>query len=86
MILSGGLTGAVSLSAGIKIYQAENLNEAVVVRAVVDARNQPNGPTIIFTAHEGTKFRIRQTEGAWVLCSLPNGVSGWVERDLLVSI
>jgi tetratricopeptide (TPR) repeat protein len=74
------LTG---ISAGIKIYQAENMREAIVLEKAVDARNQPDGQKVLFTVHEGTKFTIRKREGNWLLVSLPNGVSGWVSESSL---
>jgi SH3-like domain-containing protein len=47
----------------------------------VDARNEPNGNKVLFTAHEGTRFRIRKEMADWYLVSLPNGVSGWIEKE-----
>ncbi|NLG17858.1 MAG: hypothetical protein GX556_11045 [Fibrobacter sp.] len=73
----------VGLSMGFKIYELEKVSYAIVLSPSTDARNQPDGNKILFTAHEGTKFRIRKTEGAWSLVNLPNGFSGWVEnKDL----
>ncbi|MBD3321028.1 MAG: tetratricopeptide repeat protein [Chitinivibrionales bacterium] len=69
------------ISLGYKIYQAENVTYAVVLDRSVDALNQPNGSKVLFTAHEGIKFRIRKQLDDWVLVSLPNGVSGWVRLD-----
>jgi hypothetical protein len=40
----------------------------------------------LFTAHEGTKFRVRKRSDTWWLVSLPNGVSGWVKSDALETI
>ncbi|MBD3392298.1 MAG: tetratricopeptide repeat protein [Chitinivibrionales bacterium] len=77
--LAGLVTILLGISAGIKIYQKENTRKAVVLEKAVDARNQPDGGKILFTAHEGTTFRIRKQNGDWYLVSLPNGVSGWVE-------
>jgi hypothetical protein len=72
-----------SFSAGAKIYQSENVKYAVVLSPSLDAKNEPDGHKILFTIHEGTKFRIRKSMEGWSLVSLPNGVSGWVEnKDL----
>jgi tetratricopeptide (TPR) repeat protein len=70
-------------SIGLKIYNAEKKKFAIVLKKTVDAKNAPNGDIILFTVHEGTKFQIRKTVDNWSLVNLPNGVSGWVENDLL---
>lgn len=77
------LTG---FSAGYKIYELEKVNYAILLSTSSDARNEPKGGKILFTAHEGTKFRIRKTSGSWSLVSLPNGVSGWIESKVLGKI
>ncbi|MDO5577019.1 MAG: tetratricopeptide repeat protein, partial [Fibrobacter sp.] len=69
------------LSTGFKIYQSEKVFHAIVLSPSVDAKNGPDGNKVLFTAHEGTKFRIRKTSDSWSLVSLPNGVSGWVKND-----
>lgn len=70
-------------SIGIKIYQAEKSVYAIVLSPTTEAKNEPNGTTILFTAHEGIKIRIRKSVDAWSLVSLPNGVSGWIaNKDL----
>jgi tetratricopeptide (TPR) repeat protein len=85
-VLFGIIFAAISTSIGIKIYESERVAYAVVLIPSTDAKNEPNGSTVLFTAHEGTKFRIRKTVDDWSLVSLPNGVSGWVERDALGEI
>lgn len=74
------------ISIGVKIYQTENYEYAIVLKKSVDAKNQPNGDKVLFTAHEGVKFQIRKTMDDWALVNLPNGVSGWVERNALGKI
>jgi tetratricopeptide (TPR) repeat protein len=71
------------ISTGIKIYHEESVEYAIVLDSSVDAYNEPNGTKVLFTAHEGTKFRIRKSLDSWLLVNLPNGVSGWVEDDAL---
>lgn len=71
------------ISTGIKIYMSENISYSVVLFPSIDARNEPDGHKVLFTAHEGTKFIVRKTIDQWSLVSLPNGISGWVEnKDL----
>jgi tetratricopeptide (TPR) repeat protein len=76
----------VGISSGLKIYEAERVDYAVVLESAIDARNQPEGRTVLFTVHEGTKFRVRKRSGDWWLVSLPNGVSGWVASSALETI
>lgn len=74
------------ISAGIKIYAHEKMPYAIVLASSVEAKNQPNGNKVLFTVHEGTKFRIRKQLGEWSLVSLPTGVSGWVLSSSLGNI
>jgi tetratricopeptide (TPR) repeat protein len=87
IIYGSGLVLAAMLllgaSAGTKIYHRENVSYAVVLGKTIDAMNAPDGDKVLFTAHEGTTFRIRKEMDQWVLVSLPNGVSGWVDGSLL---
>ncbi|MBN1981594.1 MAG: hypothetical protein JW795_08690 [Chitinivibrionales bacterium] len=71
----------VGLSSSVKVLYEEKNVYAIVLTKNLDAKNQPNGEKILFTAHEGTKFRIRKTVDTWSLVSLPNGVSGWIEHS-----
>jgi tetratricopeptide (TPR) repeat protein len=70
-------------SLGIKIYSNATIKEAVVLSASIDALNQPSGEKVLFTVHEGTKFRIIKQIGNWSLVGLPTGVSGWVPTSSL---
>ncbi len=71
------------ISIGKKIYDAEKKKFVIVLEKTVDAKNQPDGSKVLFSAHEGTKFQIRKTKDSWSFVSLPNGVSGWVENSSL---
>lgn len=74
------------VSAAVKIYELEKISYAILLSPSTEARNEPDGSKVLFTAHEGTKFQIRKTNGSWVLISLPNGVSGWIEARNLGKI
>jgi tetratricopeptide (TPR) repeat protein len=74
------------LSMSIKIYQSEKVGYAILLEPSADAKNEPDGAKIIFTAHEGTKFLVRKSLEGWSLVSLPNGLSGWVENKALGKI
>lgn len=80
------MTASLAISAGIKIYNSEQVSYAIVLSTSLDAKNQPNGNKVLFSVHEGTKFRIRKTIGEWSLVSLPTGVSGWVLTSSLGKI
>jgi tetratricopeptide (TPR) repeat protein len=76
----------ICISAGIKVYASEKVQYAIVLAQSVEAKNQPNGNKVLFTVHEGTKFRVRKQLGEWSLVSLPTGVSGWVVSSSIGSI
>ena len=69
----------IGISSGIKINDLENVTYGIVLSPTSEAKNQPEGTKVLFTAHEGTKFLIRKIEDDWSLVSLPNGISGWVK-------
>jgi tetratricopeptide (TPR) repeat protein len=73
----------IGISAGIKIHSEESVHYAVVLSPSLDALNAPHGDKVLFTAHEGTTFRIRESMDNWCLVSLPNGASGWVADSAL---
>jgi tetratricopeptide (TPR) repeat protein len=85
-VLFSILTTTLGVSIGIKIYESEKVSHAILLSAVADAKNEPDGNKILFTAHEGTKFRVRKESGKWSLVSLPNGVSGWIKNSDLGKI
>ncbi len=74
------------ISTSVKIYELEKISYAILLAPSSEARNEPNGNKVLFTAHEGTKFQIRKINGSWALVSLPNGVSGWIELKNLGKI
>lgn len=74
------------ISTGVKVYELEKVSYAILLSPSTEARNEPNGNKVLFTVHEGTKFRIRKTDESWSLISLPNGVSGWIETRNLGKI
>ena len=85
-VLCALLLSVVGVSAGYKIYAMESVQYAIIMAPSVDAKNQPSGAQTLFTAHEGTKLRIRNTVGEWCLVNLPNGASGWVQAAALGKI
>ena len=85
-VLCALLLAVVGVSAGYKIYAMESVQYAIIMAPSVDAKNQPSGTQTLFTAHEGTKLRIRNAVGEWSLVNLPNGASGWVQTSALGKI
>jgi tetratricopeptide (TPR) repeat protein len=76
-------TACCGFSMGMKIYSNATVQEAIVLSASADAINQPSGTKVLFTVHEGTKFRILKQLGDWSLVGLPTGVSGWMPTSSL---
>ncbi len=72
------LLACCGVSVGMKLYAEVHVKEAIALTASADAVNQPNGNKVLFTIHEGTKFRVLKQLGDWSLIGLPTGVSGWV--------
>jgi SH3-like domain-containing protein len=81
--LLGSVTALAGFSAGAKIWQAENIRYAIVLAPAVDAKSEPNGSKVLFSAHEGAKLRVVKDLDAWSFVSLPNGSAGWVENSAL---
>lgn len=71
-------SAAAGVSTGVKIYNSERIEYAVVLSPSLEAKNEPNGSKVIFAVHEGTKFRVHKTINDWSFVSLPTGLSGWV--------
>jgi SH3-like domain-containing protein len=54
------------------------------VEAKADIRSGPGRENVtVFTVHEGIFVRVRGEAAGWYQVSLPNGWSGWVEKDVL---
>jgi len=78
------LTGS---SLFFKIQAAESTQRAVVMAQNVDARSGPGDEyTKMFTLHEGTEVKIRQSREGWHLISIPGGTGGWIEAQTVERI
>jgi tetratricopeptide (TPR) repeat protein len=61
--------------------------EAVLIAPEGSARSGPDqDQTVVFQAHEGTKFRVERRQDGWVLVRLANGLGGWLPSDLIAEI
>lgn len=71
----------------IKINEVKSSIHAVILLQEIKVKSGPSADyTDIFTLHEGTKVKIRKETDPWILITLPNGFSGWVEKDSLEKI
>ena len=78
----GSLLLLFSCSLGWRIYEANNLQQGIVVEQKVDIRSGPGAQNVtVFTIHEGTKVRIRSDAPGWYQVSLANGWVGWLEKN-----
>ncbi|KMQ52438.1 aerotolerance regulator BatD/BadE [Chitinispirillum alkaliphilum] len=74
------------ITAGYTIFQLETIDHAIIVVSSANAKNQPHGSRILFTANEGTKVTIRRENYDWSLIALPDGMSGWVRNESIEPI
>ena len=74
------------LSAGIKIYQNESRDRAIILAAVSEVRTGPGeNYSVAFSLHEGTAVKVESRRPDWVQIRLPNGLTGWLpSKDLEV--
>ena len=71
----------------IKINEVKSSIHAIILSQEIKVKSGPSEDyTDIFTLHEGTKVKIRKETDPWILITLPNGFSGWVEKDSLEKI
>ncbi|MDG5814787.1 BatD family protein [Chitinispirillales bacterium ANBcel5] len=75
-----------SVSTVHRIHYLETTRYAIILDENVDAKNQPEGSTVLFTAHEGTKVELRREREHWSLVSLSEGLSGWIRNESLEEI
>ena len=62
-------------------------NEHAIILSTVEIKYEPEEKaTTHFTAYEGWKVRILKENSGWVKIERPDGLSGWLPRDLLERI
>lgn len=72
------------LSSGLKGYQEETANRAVILEKEVAILAGPDiQDTVLFKLHEGTRVRHERREEGWRLIALPDGKRGWIKADAL---
>ena len=69
----------------ILLYSFNELNRhdrAIIMSDKVDVSSSPAEETTeLFTIHEGTKVKLKRTEGKWIEISLADGKVGWITRE-----
>jgi hypothetical protein len=75
-------TAFVFLSWSATWSRLEGTPRAVVLKPSVEALAGPGlNNASLFTLHEGIAVTIRAEREGWLQVTLPNGLTGWVERD-----
>lgn len=65
-----------------KTYEKNYRQTGVVIEQKSEVRSGPGAENIVvFTVHEGILLRIRGESSGWYQVSLPNGWSGWLEKN-----
>lgn len=81
-MIMAALTLLLACSLAWKVYEQENQKQGIVVEQKVDIKAGPGQENVtVVTVHEGIKVRVRGETGGWLQVSLPNGWSGWVQRN-----
>ncbi len=80
--IAGSLVLVFGCSLAWKIYEQAHRLEGVVIEQKSEVRSGPGTENItVFTVHEGILLRIRGESGGWYQVSLPNGWSGWLQKN-----
>jgi tetratricopeptide (TPR) repeat protein len=82
---AGILFMAFGCSLGWKLYEKNSRQEGVIVEQKADVRSGPGSENItVFTVHEGIQVRVRGESSGWYQISLPNGWSGWLQKNAVL--
>jgi len=72
---------------GIKIYDSQVNEEAIVLRPTAVVRTGPDvSAEPVFTLHEGAKVQLVEQRDDWLRIRLPDGKNGWLPQDDLEGI
>ncbi len=77
------ITLAITYSLGYSAVNAKKENKfAIVLAKEIKILNEPTtSATTKFNLHEGTKVRVVENNGTWLLIKLDNGNEGWVKGE-----
>jgi tetratricopeptide (TPR) repeat protein len=77
------LIGSATISL-LKYRSFHDDTEAVIMAATAIGYSGPGEEyTRVFTIHEGMTCKIEDENDEWLLIKLPNGIGGWIKRELL---
>ncbi len=72
-----------SSSLATKLY-LNSLKSGVLIAPQAEVRSGPGGDyTLQFTGHEGLEFQINGETEDWYRIMLPNGVKGWISKEVV---
>lgn len=78
---------AAGLGFGAHVFVARTVQDAVVVTDTAKVREAPlPAARTSFEVHSGLKVRITDESGKFARVRLPNGLDGWVEREVVVDL
>ena len=67
-----------------RIYEFETTKFGVILEEKVSVFSEPDvGGTEVFILHEGTKVQINRTLNQWMEISIPDGKTGWLNKENL---
>jgi hypothetical protein len=56
--------------------------QGIVLQKVLDVKSSPlTGSDVLFTLHEGTKFKLIERRGEWIRLSIADGRQGWIDQE-----
>lgn len=68
----------------LRVQELQRHNQAVVLQPSVTILSAPDeNSEEMFVLHEGVKVKIDQQQGDWLEISLPDGKSGWIQKQAL---
>ena len=71
----------------LKYSSFHDIKDAVIIAATAIGYSGPGAEyTRVFTIHEGMICQIEDASENWLLIKLPNGIGGWIEKDLLKQV
>ncbi|HLU80689.1 MAG TPA: SH3 domain-containing protein, partial [Flavobacteriaceae bacterium] len=68
--------------ANLRLENTKNRQFAIIFAAEAQVKSAPNqGSELVFLLHEGTKVRVMEDFGEWYEIQLPDGKSGWLQKQ-----
>ncbi len=87
LLMTLGFWIILGASFGLKLYQTENDDRAVIVQNEANILAGPDiRDTVLFRLHAGTVVGFERSEDGWSLIHLPDKKRGWVNADAIESV